>query len=69
MPWSTSLGSLPRSPGRLAAAGEWILNEKRLVQRAGLADLQDLLGQPAPSLGILVSEVRARLELTDTVWS
>ena len=53
---------------RLAAACEWVLNEKRLAKRAGLDSVQDRLGQPAPDLGTLVSDVRTRLELTDTVW-
>lgn len=54
--------------GRLAAAGEWVLNEKRLVQRAGLADGQHLLGQPERGLSALVSDVRARLRPKDVVW-
>ena len=31
---------------RLAARGEWVLNEKRLVERAGLDEVQPLLGEP-----------------------
>ena len=38
---------LAAAQGRLAAAGEWVLNEKRLAERAGLADVQDRLGQAA----------------------
>ena len=30
---------------RLAARGEWVLNEKRLVERAGLDEVQPLLGE------------------------
>ena len=52
-----------------AAAGEWVLNEKRLTERAGLDAIQDRLAQPGPDLGALVSDVRARLELTDDVWA
>jgi hypothetical protein len=54
--------------GRLAAAGQWVLNEKRLTERAGLDAIQDRLAQPGPDLGALVSDIRARLELTDDVW-
>jgi len=60
---------LAAGQGRLAAAGEWILNEKRLVERAGLRDIQDRLGQPEQSLEALVSDVRARLDISDTVWA
>jgi hypothetical protein len=41
-----------------------VLNEKRLTERAGLDAIQDRLAQPGPDLGALVSDVRARLELT-----
>jgi hypothetical protein len=54
--------------GRLAAAGEWILNEKRLVQRAGLGSVQERLGQRERNLQRLVGDVRALLAVTDTVW-
>ena len=53
----------------LAADGEWVLNEKRLVDRAGLGGVEDRLGQPERDLGILVSDVRACLGLRDTVWA
>ncbi len=58
-------------PGRVFAPGEWgsILNEKRLTERAGLDAIQDRLAQPGPDLGTLVSDVRARLELTDGIWA
>ena len=55
--------------GRLAAAGEWVLNEKRLVRRAGLDGIQDRLAQPKQDLDALVSDIRACLELSDTVWT
>ena len=55
--------------GRLAAAGEWVLNEKRLTERAGLGSVQDQLRRPEQDLGTLVSGVRAALELRDEVWA
>lgn len=59
---------LAAAQGRLAAAGEWALSEKRLAGRAGLGAIQDRLGQPDRGLGVLVSDVRAGLELRDDVW-
>jgi hypothetical protein len=59
---------LATAQGRLAAAGEWVLNEKRITERAGLHATQDRLAQPGPELSTLVSAVRACLELTDAVW-
>ena len=59
---------LAAAQGRLAAAGEWVLNEKRLVERAGLAEVQGRVGQPALNLGTIVSDVRACLSLKDAVW-
>ena len=44
-------------------------DEKRLTERAGLDAIQDRLAQPGPDLGSLVSDVRARLELSDGVWA
>ena len=53
--------------GRLAAAGTWALNEKRIVERAGLDGLAPrfarLGGTPA-ALHLAVQEVRAALEAT-----
>jgi hypothetical protein len=60
---------LAAAQGRLAAAGEWVLNEKRLTDRAGLGSVQDQLRQPEQDLGTLVSGVRASLELRDDVWT
>ncbi len=60
---------LATAQGRLAAAGEWVLNEKRLTERAGFDAIQDRLAQPGPDLGALVSDVRARLGLRDGVWA
>jgi hypothetical protein len=59
---------LATAQGRLAAVGEWALNEKRITERAGLHAIQNRLAQPDPDLGTLVCEVRACLELTDAVW-
>jgi hypothetical protein len=60
---------LATAQGRLAAAGEWVLNEKRLVERGRLAGVQDLLGRHEQDLGALVSGVRASLALKDAVWT
>jgi hypothetical protein len=59
---------LAAAQGRMAAAGEWVLNEKRLAERAGLGGVQDRLGQPERGLDTLVSDVRACLQLSDAVW-
>lgn len=45
--------------GRLAARGEWVLNEKRLVQRAGLDDLQAALASAGATSSELVASVAA----------
>ena len=60
---------LAAAQGRLAAAGEWVLNEKRLVDRAGLGGVQDRLGQYERDLGSLVSDVRVSLAMRDAVWA
>jgi hypothetical protein len=60
---------LATAQGRLAAAGEWVLNEKRLIERAGLGGDHDQLRQPEQDLGTLVSDVRASLLLRDDVWT
>ena len=60
---------LAAGQGRLAAVGEWVLNEKRLVERAGLGVIQDRLGQPERGLAALVSDVRASLGLSDAIWT
>src|ERR1700761_7958327 len=46
--------------GRLAAVGEWVLNEKRLVGRAGLDGIQDRLAQPKQDLPAPVFAIPAR---------
>jgi Nucleotidyltransferase domain len=60
---------LATAQGRLAAADEWVLNEKRLVRRAGLDGIQDRLAQPNQDLDALVSDIRAGLGLRDAVWT
>ncbi len=60
---------LATAQGRLAAAGEWVLNEKRIVERAGLGSVQRRLGQPDQCLPALVSDVEALLGLHDSVWT
>jgi hypothetical protein len=59
---------LATAQGRLAAAGDWVLNEKRLTERAGLGSVHDQLRRPEQDLGTLVSGVRACLALRDDVW-
>src|SRR5580704_1770294 len=66
---SRAVGAAATGQGRLAAAGQWVLNEKRLTERAGLHAIQDRLAQPGPDLGALVSDVRARLGRDDPVWA
>jgi hypothetical protein len=60
---------LAAAQARLAAAGEWVLNEKRLVQRAGLGSVQDRLGQPERDLPQLVRDIEALLAVRDDVWA
>jgi hypothetical protein len=52
----------------MAAAGEWVLNEKRLVARAGLDIVQDRLAGLGQDLPTLVSAVSGALGLRDDVW-
>ncbi len=60
---------LAAAQGRLAAAGEWALNEKRIVERAGLGRVQERLAEPEPGLSALVPDVRGFLGLDDAVWA
>jgi hypothetical protein len=60
---------LATAQARLAAAGEWVLNEKRIVERAGLGGVQDRLGQPDQFLPALVSDVAALLSVSDAIWT
>ncbi len=59
---------LAAAQGRLAAAGQWMLNEKRLVERAGLGSVQERLSRPQPDLRELVADVGALLAVSDNVW-
>jgi hypothetical protein len=59
---------LATAQGRMAAAGEWVLNEKRLVARAGLVTIQDRLAGLGQDLPALVSAVCEALGLHDDVW-
>jgi hypothetical protein len=59
---------LAAAQGQLAAAGEWILNEKRLVERAGLGSVNERLGQAGGDLPQLVADVAAVLGVRDPVW-
>ena len=54
---------LAAAQGRLAAAGEWALNEKRIVDRAGLSAVADLVAAGADDLPSLADEVRLALDL------
>lgn len=49
--------------GRLAEAGEWALNERRIVARAGLTPVADLVRAVGDDLTALTAGVRAALEL------
>jgi nucleotidyltransferase-like protein len=60
---------LATAQARMAAAGEWVLNEKRLVARAGLNIVQDRLADVGQDLPALVSDVRDELGLHDNVWA
>jgi hypothetical protein len=60
---------LATAQGQLAAAGEWVLNEKRLVQRAGLGSVQDRLNQPDRDLATLVRDIEALLAVSDAIWT
>jgi hypothetical protein len=44
---------------RLAERHEWVLNEKRLVERAGLAEVQPLLAAPGAASAELAATVGA----------
>jgi hypothetical protein len=52
----------------LAARGEWVTNEKRLLTRAGLGEVDDLLlaaGRGPASLAAVVDGVRALADAVD----
>jgi hypothetical protein len=60
--------TLATAQARMAAAGEWVLNEKRLVARAGLDHIQTRLAGPGHDLAALVASVGGLLDLHDSVW-
>jgi hypothetical protein len=71
--WTACLANLGQAvlacaQGRLAAAGEWVLNEKRIVERAGLNAVQVLLRESGRDLPRLVREARELLAVSDAVW-
>lgn len=47
-----SFAILAEAPARLCERSEWIANEKRLADRAGLADVASFLIQAAPSVDL-----------------
>ena len=42
----------------LAARGEWITNEKQLLTRAGLREMDDLLGAPDEAIDLCAARSR-----------
>lgn len=50
---------LSTAHARLAERREWVLNEKRLVERTGLAPVQPLLGAPGATTAELTAAVEA----------
>lgn len=44
----------------LAARGEWITNEKQLLTRAGLREMDDLLGAPDEAIDLCAARSRQR---------
>ena len=60
---------LAAAQGRLAARGEWALNEKGLVERAGLDALSSRPRAPAGELEAMVADVSDALALPPTVWT
>jgi predicted nucleotidyltransferase len=50
---------LSEAHARLAERREWVLNEKRLVERAGLGDVQPLMAAPGATSAALAATVAA----------
>ena len=50
---------LSAAHARLAERHEWVVNEKRLVERAGLAEVQPLLAAPGAGSAGLAATVAA----------
>lgn len=61
--------ALAAAQGRMASAGEWVLNEKRLIERAGLLGIEAAMRTHDTALGALVSDFKASLDLVDDVWT
>jgi hypothetical protein len=59
---------LAAAQGRLASAGTWVLNEKGIVDRAGLADVETVFAGPTGTLETVVAAVGDALALSDEVW-
>jgi hypothetical protein len=55
--------ALATAQGRLAAKGRWVLNEKGILERAGLQAIADVIVEDATSPTRLVARARAVLEL------
>jgi len=60
---------LATAQARLAAAGQWALNEKRIVERAGLSEVNDALRRHRGDLPALVGTVAGLLAVQDDVWT
>ncbi len=56
---------LATAQGRLAATGQWALNEKGIAARAGLGRFQVLLAEPHHDLVVLTTAARELLQLPD----
>lgn len=54
---NVTVAALATAQGRLAAAGEWALNEKQLLRRAGLDAVDELLRSHVAAPAVLVERV------------
>jgi hypothetical protein len=59
-------GGLATLPGVLAARGEWVTNEKRLIDRARLRPIDELLASLSPEAGHLIGAVATAAGLVQT---
>ncbi|MEV5609222.1 nucleotidyltransferase domain-containing protein [Streptomyces sp. NPDC052225] len=55
---AVAVATLSAAHAVLAARGEWVTNEKRLVERAGLRGVDGLVADPGIGLGELVDQAR-----------
>jgi hypothetical protein len=60
---------LATAQGRMASAGEWVLNEKRLIACAGMNDVAEAIGRASMDLDGVVWDVRAHLAPDDALWA